>query len=42
VLLVWTDGTVRIPLGMRLWRPGGASKIALALELLGGYAGAVR
>jgi hypothetical protein len=33
VLLVWTDGTLRI-LGMRLWRPGGASKIELALELL--------
>jgi putative transposase len=34
VLLVWTDGTLRIPLGMRLWRPGGPSKIELALELL--------
>jgi putative transposase len=34
VLLVWTDGILRIPLGMRLWRPGGASKIELALELL--------
>ena len=34
VLLVWTNGTLRIPLGMRLWRPGGPSKIALALELL--------
>jgi putative transposase len=34
VLLVWTDGTLRIPLGMRLWRPGGLSKIELALELL--------
>ena len=26
VLLVWTNGTLRIPLGMRLWRKGGASK----------------
>jgi hypothetical protein len=33
VLLVWTAGTVRIPRGRRLWRPGGASKIELALEL---------
>ena len=23
VLLVWTDGTRRVPLGMRLWRKGG-------------------
>jgi putative transposase len=34
VLLVWTNGTLRLPLGMRLWRTGGASKYALALELL--------
>ena len=34
VLLVWTDGMVRIPLGLRLWRKGGPSKYALALELL--------
>jgi putative transposase len=34
VLLVWTDGTLRVPLGVRLWRKGGASKYALALELL--------
>jgi putative transposase len=34
VLLVWTNGTVRIPLAMRLWRKGGPSKYALALELL--------
>src|SRR5262247_489303 len=34
VLLVWTNGTLRIPLGMRLWRSGGPSKIELALELL--------
>lgn len=30
VLLGWTNGTRRIPLGMRLWRPGGPSKSALA------------
>jgi putative transposase len=34
VLLVWTDGTLRIPLGMRLWHKGGPSKYVLALELL--------
>ena len=34
VLLVWTDGTLRIPLGVRLWHQGGPSKFALALELL--------
>jgi hypothetical protein len=34
VLLVWTDGVLRIPLGVRLWRRGGPSKIELALELL--------
>jgi putative transposase len=34
VLLVWTNGTLRIPLGMRLWRKGGPSKYVLALELL--------
>jgi hypothetical protein len=34
VLLVWTDGTLRIPLSMRLWRKGGPSKHELALELL--------
>jgi putative transposase len=34
VLPVWTNGTLRIPLGMRLWRKSGPSKYALALELL--------
>jgi putative transposase len=34
VLLVWTNGTLRIPLGLRLWRQGGPSKYTLALELL--------
>jgi putative transposase len=34
VVLIWTNGTVRVPLGMRLWRKGGPSKYALALELL--------
>jgi hypothetical protein len=34
VLLVWTDGQVRIPLAYRLWHKGGASKFDLALELL--------
>jgi hypothetical protein len=34
VLLIWTDGRVRLPLGIRLWHQGGPSKLALALELL--------
>jgi hypothetical protein len=34
VLLIWTDGTLRIPLGIRVWHKGGPSKYALALELL--------
>ena len=34
VLLIWTDGTLRIPLGLRLWHKGGSSKDALALEWL--------
>jgi hypothetical protein len=34
VLLIWTDGTLRIPLGLRLWHKGGSSKYALALEWL--------
>jgi putative transposase len=34
VLLVWTNGTRRIPLGIRLWHKAGPSKYALALELL--------
>jgi putative transposase len=34
VLLVWTDGQVRIPLAFRLWHKSGPSKFDLALELL--------
>ena len=34
VLLVWTDGQVRIPLAFRVWHKGGPSKYDLALELL--------
>jgi hypothetical protein len=34
VLLVWTNGTLRIPLGIRLWQKNGPSKYALALEWL--------
>ena len=30
VLLVWTNGLVRSPLGLRLWHKGGPSKYALA------------
>lgn len=34
VLLVWTDGQVRIPVAFRVWKKGGPSKYVLALELL--------
>ena len=34
VLLVWTDGRVRVPLGIRLWKKGGYSKVELAAQLL--------
>jgi hypothetical protein len=34
VLLVWTDGQVRLPLAFRLWRKAGPSKYDLALALL--------
>jgi hypothetical protein len=34
VLLIWTNGTRRMPLGGRLWRTGGPSKYARARELL--------
>jgi putative transposase len=34
VLLVWTNGIVRLPLGIRLGHKGGPSKYELALELL--------
>lgn len=34
VLLVWTDGRRRVPLGLRLWQKGGRSKVELAAERL--------
>src|SRR5919198_246576 len=34
VLVVWTDGQIRIPIGFRVWKKGGPSKFELALELL--------
>jgi putative transposase len=34
VLLVWTEGQIRIPLGYRVWEKGGPSKFERALELL--------
>jgi hypothetical protein len=34
VLLVWIDGQNRIPVAFRVWKKGGPSKYALALELL--------
>lgn len=34
VLLIWTNGKIRVPLGVRIKRKGGKTKIELALELL--------
>lgn len=34
VLLIWTDGKWRIPLGLRMWKKGGKSKLKLAEEML--------
>lgn len=34
VILIWTDGKRKVPLGIRVWRKGGKSKVVLAEELL--------
>ena len=34
VILIWTDGQIRIPIAFRLWQKGGLSKFSLALEML--------
>jgi putative transposase len=34
VLLLWTNGKWKVPLGIRLWRKGGPSKVELAVGLL--------
>jgi putative transposase len=34
VLLVWTNGKWKVPVGMRIWRKGGPSKVELAIGLL--------
>jgi hypothetical protein len=34
VLLVWTNGQVRLPLAFRIWKKGGPSKFDVALALL--------
>lgn len=34
VLLIWTDGRRKVPLGMRIWQKGGKSKIEFACEML--------
>ena len=34
VLLLWTDGKWKVPIGIRLWRKGGPSKVELAIGLL--------
>jgi putative transposase len=33
VLLIWTNGSLRIPVGIRIWQKGGKSKVKLAGEL---------
>lgn len=35
VLLLWTNGKWKVPLGIRVWRRGGPSKVELASGLLG-------
>ena len=34
VLLLWTDGKRRLPMGVRIWQKGGKSKLKLAEEML--------
>lgn len=34
VLLIWTDGKRKVPLGIRVWQKGGKSKVELSAELL--------
>lgn len=34
VLLIWTDGKRKVPIGMRVWKKGELSKVKLAKELL--------
>jgi putative transposase len=34
VLLLWTNGKWKVPVGRRIWRKGGPSKVALAIGLL--------
>jgi hypothetical protein len=34
VLLLWRDGRRRLPVGLRIWRKGGKSKLNLAEEML--------
>jgi putative transposase len=32
VVLIWTDGQRRLPLGLKIWRKGGSSKVVLAAK----------
>ena len=34
VVLIWTDGKLRVPLSIRIWLKGGKSKVKLAEEML--------
>src|SRR5262245_3275069 len=42
VLLVWTDGQIRLPLAFRVWQKGSASKYDLALAHSNGFSGSPR
>jgi hypothetical protein len=34
VLMIWTDGKCRVPIGIKVWYKGGPSKIELAAKML--------
>jgi putative transposase len=34
VVVIWTDGQRRVPIGIKIWRKGGPSKVVLAAKLL--------
>lgn len=36
VVLMWSNGTVALPIAFKLWKPGGKKRTTLALELLKG------
>jgi hypothetical protein len=34
VMMIWTDGKIRVPIGIKVWRKTGPSKVVLASKLL--------